>query len=163
MIIHSCLHFSLHVFNWLLPDQHKIYSSCTRRINSGGILDLLQCLSNNEYKICEGLRENDYLNSIAKDSIAPNHSSYSVSEVVCQIVPKNIGMETNYRVIVILRSVDCMVLFDKDVSKEQVAKPASSFKLKYTSSKQRKSVHLMPQQEIKLLWLHVMLRSFGQQ
>ena len=29
-------------------------------------------------------------------------------------------METNYRVIVILRSVDCVVLFNKDVSKEQV-------------------------------------------
>ena len=54
LIIDSCLHFSLHVFNWLLPDQHKIYSSCRRRINSGRILELLQCLSNNKYKICEG-------------------------------------------------------------------------------------------------------------
>ena len=57
LIRDSCLHFSLHVFNWLLPDQHKIYSSYRRRINSGGILELLQCLSNNKYKICEGLRE----------------------------------------------------------------------------------------------------------
>ena len=120
LIIDSCLHFSLHVFNWLLPDQHKIYSSYRRRINSGEILELLQCISNSEYKICEGLRENDYLNSIAKDPVAPNHSAYSVSDVVRYIVPKNIGMETNYRVMVILRSVDCMVLFDKDVSKEQV-------------------------------------------
>ena len=121
LIIDSCLHFSLHVFNWLLPDQHKIYSSCRRRINSGGILELLQCLSSNRYKICEGLRENDYLNSIAKDPAAPSHSSYSVSDVIRHIVPKNIGMETNYRVMVILRSVDCMVLFDNDVSKEQVS------------------------------------------
>ena len=120
LIIDSCLHFSLHVFNWLLPDQHKIYSSCRRRINSGGILELLQCLSNNKYKICEGLRENDYLNSIAKDPVAPSHSPYSVTDVIRHIVPKNIGMETNYRVMVILRSVDCVVLFDKDVSKEQV-------------------------------------------
>ena len=44
LIIDSCLRFSLHVFNWLLPDQHKIYSSGRRRINSGGILELLQCL-----------------------------------------------------------------------------------------------------------------------
>ena len=69
----------------------------------------------NEFKICEGLRESDYLHSIAKDPLAPSHSSYSVSDVVRHIVPKNIGMETNYRVMVILRSVDCMVLFDKDV------------------------------------------------
>ena len=55
LIIDSCLQFSLHVFNWLLPDQHKIYSGCRRRINSGGIWELLQCLSNNKYKICEGL------------------------------------------------------------------------------------------------------------
>jgi hypothetical protein len=120
LILDLCLHFSLHVFNWLLPDQHKIYSSYRRRINSGEILELLQCISNSEYKICEGLRENDYLNSIAKDPVAPSQSAYSVSDVVRHIVPKNIGMETNYRVMVILRSVDCIVLFDKDVSKEQV-------------------------------------------
>ena len=136
LIIHSCLHFSSHVFNWLLPDQHKIYSSS---INSGGILDLLQCLSNNEYKICEGLRENDYLNSIAKDSVAQNHSSYSVSHVIRQIVPKNIGMERNYRVIVILRSVDCMVLFDYDVSKEQVScKTCLKFQIKIYQQQTKK-------------------------
>jgi hypothetical protein len=27
LIIDSCLHFSLHVYNWLLPDDHKMYSS----------------------------------------------------------------------------------------------------------------------------------------
>ena len=82
LIIDSCLHFSLHVFNWLLPDQHKIYSSCRRRINSGGFLELLQCLSSNKYKICERLQENDYLNSIAKDPAAPSHSSYSVKQII---------------------------------------------------------------------------------
>ena len=62
---------------------------------------------------------NDYLNSIAKDPVAPSHSPYSVTDVIRHIVPTNIGMETNYRVMVVLRSVDCVVLFDKDVSKEQ--------------------------------------------
>ena len=53
-------------------------------------------------------------------TVDQSHSSFSVSDVVCHIVPKSIGMETNYRVLVVLRSVDCMVLFDKDVSEEQV-------------------------------------------
>ena len=78
LIIDSCLHFSLHVFNWVLPDQHTIDSSCRQRINSGGILELLQCLSNNKYKICQRLRETDYLNSIAKDPAAPSHIVHTV-------------------------------------------------------------------------------------
>ena len=120
LIIDSCLHFSLYIYNWLLPDQHNIYSSCRRRINSAEDSELLTSLQNGKYKICEGLRQNDYLNSIAKDPVDQSHSSFSVSDVVRHIVPKSIGMETNYRVLVILRSVDCMVLFDNDVSEEQV-------------------------------------------
>ena len=80
-------------------------------------------------KICEGLRENDYLNSIAKDPVAPSHSPYSVTDVIRHIVPKNIGMATNYRVMVILRAVDCVILFDVDVSKKQVIAKPVFFKL----------------------------------
>ena len=56
----------------------------------------------------------------AIDSLAPSHREYCVSGVVCHILPKNIDMETNYRVMVMLHSVNCLVLFNGDVSKEQV-------------------------------------------
>ena len=161
LIIDSCLHFSLHVYNWLLPDQHKIYTSCRRRINSGGILELLQCLSNNEYKICEGLRENDYLNS--KDPIAPSHSSYSVSDVIRHIVQKNIGMETNFRVMVILHAVDCMILFDQDVCMEQIiCETCLRLQKKIYQHQARKERTSNALQKIKLHWLHVVLRSCEQ-
>ena len=69
LIIDSCLHFSLLVYNWLLPDHHKIYSSRRRRINSAEVTELLLAIHNGEFKICEGLRQNEYLTSIAKDPI----------------------------------------------------------------------------------------------
>ena len=86
LIIDSCLHFSLHIYNELLPAQHNIYSSCRRRINSAEVSELLTSLQNSKCKICEGLRQNDYLNSIAKDPVDQSHSSFSVSDVVCHIV-----------------------------------------------------------------------------
>ena len=119
LIIDSCLHFSLHVYNWLLPDHHSIYLSRRRRINSAEIAELLLALHNGEFKICEGLRQNEYLTSIAKDPV-DSHDSFGPSDVVRHIVPANIGMDTSYRVMVILRSIECNVLFEKDVSEEQV-------------------------------------------
>ena len=120
LIIDSCLHFSLHVYNWLLPDHHKIYLSRRRRINSAEVAELLLAIHNGEFKICEGLRQNEYLTSIAKDPIDTSHDSFSPFDVVCHIIPASIGMDTNYRVMVILGSIDCNVLFDNDVSEEQV-------------------------------------------
>ena len=119
LIIDSCLHFSLHVYNWLLPDHHSIYLSRRRRINSAEIAELLLALHNGEFKICEGLRQNEYLTSIAKDPV-DSHDSFGPSDVVRHIVQANIGMDTSYRVMVILRSIECNVLFEKDVSEEQV-------------------------------------------
>ena len=47
-------------------------------------------------------------------------------------------METDYRVMVILRSVDCMILFDNDVSKEQVScKTCLKLKKNPAASKER--------------------------
>ena len=118
-IIDSCLHFSLHVYNWLLPNHHSIHLSRRRRINPAEIAELLLALHNGEFKICEGLRQNEYLTSIAKDPV-DSHDSFGPSDVVRHIVPANIGMNTSYRVMVILRSIECNVLFEKDVSEEQV-------------------------------------------
>ncbi|CAB3994687.1 Transposable element P transposase [Paramuricea clavata] len=77
LIIDSCLHFSLHVYNWLLPDDHKMYSSRRRRMNSAEIAELLLSLHNGEFKICKGLRQNEYLNSIAKD-VDTSHQSFAI-------------------------------------------------------------------------------------
>jgi hypothetical protein len=88
-------------------------------MNSAEIAELLLSLHNGEFKICKGLRQNEYLNSIAKD-VDTSHDSFGVSDVVRHIVPASIGMDTNYRVMVILRSISCNVLFDEDASEEQV-------------------------------------------
>ena len=98
LIIDSCLHFSLHVYNWLLPDHHKIYSNRRRRINSAEIAELLLAIHNGEFKICEGLRQYEYLTSIAKEPIDTSHDSFGPSDVIRHIIPASISMDTNYRV-----------------------------------------------------------------
>ena len=42
--VDQCLQFSLHIFNWLLPDDHSIYTADRRRITSAGVVELLQYL-----------------------------------------------------------------------------------------------------------------------
>ena len=96
-VIHvdSTLHFSLHVFNWLLPIQHTIYTTCGQRINSAEISELLLSLSSREFKICEGLRQDEYLSSIAKDTV---DETFSNTDVYRHTIPKHINKEKNYNV-----------------------------------------------------------------
>ena len=70
-VIHvdSSLHFSLHVFNWLLPEQHTIYMTCGQRITSAKLSQLLRSIYVGEFKICEGLCQDEYIRSIAKDPV----------------------------------------------------------------------------------------------
>ena len=118
-VIHvdSTLHFSVHVFNWLLPIQHTIYTTCGQRINSAELSELLLSLSSGEFKICEGLRQDEYVSSIAKD---PVDETFSNTDVYRHTIPKHINKEKNYNVLVVLRSAQCMILFIKDTVDDQV-------------------------------------------
>ena len=118
-VIHvdSSLHFSLHVFNWLLPEQHTIYTTCGQRINSAELSELLLSISGEEFKICEGLRQDEYISSIAKD---PVDETLSNSDVYRHVIPTCISKERNYGVLVVLRSAQCMILFIKDTVDDQV-------------------------------------------
>lgn len=163
LIIDSCLHFSLHVYNWLLPDENKIYSSRRRRINSTEIAECLLSLHTREFKICEGLRQNEYLNSVAKDPVS-SHDSFSVSDVVRHIVPANIGMNTSYRVMLILRSIQCNVLFDEVVSEEQViCKTCLTLQKNIQKQQSRKERKSSAPAKGKAPWRHVVLKSSEQQ
>ena len=139
VIVDSCLHFSLHVFNWLLPDQHEIYSSRRRRITSSELPGLLHCLKKEQYELCNGLKQNEFLNSIAEDSVDPEHHSLGSSDVVRHIVPRSINMETTYSTMVVLRSVDCIVLLMEDVRDEQLScSSCSKLEKKITQQQARK-------------------------
>ena len=118
-VIHvdSSLHFSLHVFNWLLPEQHTIYTTCGQRINSAELSELLLSISNGEFKICESLLQDEYISSIAKDAVDETLSS---SDVYRHSIPKCINKERSYGVLVVLRSAQCMILFNKDIVDDQV-------------------------------------------
>ena len=69
LIIDSCLHFCYMFTIGFSLDDHKIYSSHRRRMNPAEIAELLLSLQRGEFKICKGLRQKEYLNSIAKDVI----------------------------------------------------------------------------------------------
>jgi hypothetical protein len=45
-------------------DDHKMYSSHRRWMNPAEIVELLLSLQRGKFKICKGLRQNEYLNSI---------------------------------------------------------------------------------------------------
>jgi hypothetical protein len=45
-------------------DDHKIYPSHRRWINPAEIVELTLSLQRGKFKICKGLRQNEYINSI---------------------------------------------------------------------------------------------------
>ena len=160
MHVDSTLHFSLHVFNWLLPNQHTIYTTCGQRINSAELSELLLSLSSGEFKICEGLSQDEYVSSIAKD---PVDETFSNTDVYRHTIPKHINKEKNYiNVLVVLRSAQCMILFIKDTVDDQViCETCHKLQRKITKQQGRKSVRIKPLQKIKLHWQLVVLRSFA--
>jgi hypothetical protein len=85
------LQFSQHVFNWLLPEQHTIYPTCGQHINSAELSELLLSISSREFKICEGLRQDEYISSIVKDPV--DETLLSNSDVYRHTIPKCISKE----------------------------------------------------------------------
>ena len=106
--VDQCLQFSLHIFNWLLAEDHSIYTAHRHPITSAGVAELLQSLDNNDFLICEGLQQHtEYLTTIAKD---PDDQTNQLQpcDVVRHSIPKSIDMDKNFGVLAVFR---CIVRF----------------------------------------------------
>ena len=87
--VDQCLQFSLHIFNWLLAEDHSIYTAHRRRITSAGVDERLQSLENDDFLICEGLQQHtEYLTTIAKDPDDQTHQ-LQTSDVVRHSIPND--------------------------------------------------------------------------
>ena len=122
-IIHfdTGLRFSLHIYNWLLPDTHHLYITRRRRMDSGTVAEFLEDIIDGNYVICEGLRQDEYVQSVAKDPGDSGHGwSFSDSDVIRHSIPNRIDMDSNFRALVAFRCVDCQLLIATADDEEQV-------------------------------------------
>ena len=64
------IRFTLHIYNWLLPDIHPLYTTDRRRIYSAKVVDFLEAIRDEKYAVCEEygvcLKEHSKLSKIAK-------------------------------------------------------------------------------------------------
>ena len=118
--VDSGLQFSLHVYNWLLPDIHPLYTTHQRRMDSARVVDFLEAIRDGKYVICKGLRQDEHVQSIAKDPDDASHTSFSNSDVIRHSIPNKIEVDSNFGVLVVFRCVDCELLLDRNVDEEQV-------------------------------------------
>ena len=118
--VDSGLQFSLHVYNWLLPDIHPLYTTHRRRMDSARVVDFLEAIRDEKYVICEGLRQDEHVQSIAKDPGDASHTSFSNSDVIRHSIPNRIDMDSNFGVLVTFRCVDCQLLLGREIDEEQV-------------------------------------------
>ena len=116
----SGLQFSLHAFNWLLPDIHPLYSTHRQRMYSARVVDFLEAIRDGKYVICGGLRQDEHVQSIAKDPDEVSHTSFSNSDVIRHSIPNKIEMDSNFGVSVFFRCVDCQLLLGRNVDEEHV-------------------------------------------
>ena len=118
--VDSGLQFSLHVYNWLLPDIHPLYTTHRRQMDSARVVDFLEAIRDGKYVICEGLRQDEHVQSIAKDPDDASHTSFSNSDVIRHSIPNKVEMDSNFGVLVVFRCVDCELLLGRNVDEEQV-------------------------------------------
>lgn len=104
-----CLQFCVFVFNWLLPNNHRIYTALKRKVSFAGIRGLLQRIE--ESAICEGLPKLEHFSSLAKDSENPNPElTLLPDDVVRYSIPKVVKFDESYNALVFLRSSGCHIL-----------------------------------------------------
>ena len=137
--VNQCLKFSLHIFNWLLADDHSIYIAHRRRITSAGVVELLQSLDNDEFLICEGLQQHtEYLTTIAKDPDDQTHE-LQPSNVVRLSIPKSIDMDKNFGVLAVFRCANCQVLVRREDQGIVICDPCKQLQRKIVAQQNRKS------------------------
>ena len=68
--VDSGLQFTLHIYNWLLPDIHPLYTTHRRRMDSARVVDFLEAIRDEKYAVCEEygvcLKEHPKHSKIAK-------------------------------------------------------------------------------------------------
>ncbi|CAB4042702.1 Transposable element P transposase [Paramuricea clavata] len=135
--VDKCLQFSLHIFNWLLPDEHSIYTAHRRRITSAGVVELLQSLQDDDFLICEGLHQHaEYLTTIAKDPDDQSHPLHP-SDVVRHSIPKSVEMDTNFGGLAVFRCVTCQVLVRRQDQGDVICEPCKQLQRKIVAQQNR--------------------------
>ena len=128
--IDQCLQFSLHIFNWLLPGDHSIYTAHLRRITSAGVVELLQSLQDDDFLICEGLHQHaEYLTTIAPHP----------TDVVQHSIPKSVEMDTNFWVLAVFRCVICQVLVRRQDQGDVICEPCKQLQRKIVAQQNRRT------------------------
>ena len=104
VIVDSSLEFTFYVYNWPIPDDHKIYNDRKRSIKS----ELLSTIETS--KICEGVGEGIESRSAAIDPNA-DITAFGPRTVVCHSVPK-LPSPKQFEPTVFFRSIDCQVIME---------------------------------------------------
>ena len=137
--VDQCLQFSLHIFNWLLVEDHSIYTAHRRRITSAGVGELSQSLENYDFLICKGLQQHtEYLTTIAKDPDDQTHQ-LQPSDVVRHSIPNSIDMDKNFGVLAVFRCINCQVLVRKEDQVVVICDPCKQQQRKIVAQQNRKS------------------------
>ena len=66
------------------------------------------------------IRQDEHVQSIAKDPDDASHTSFSNSDVIRHFIPNKVEMDSNFGVLVVFRCVDCELLLGRNVDEEQV-------------------------------------------
>ena len=104
----SGLNFSVAVYNWLLSDDHTMYSELKRSLKHTSISNIMAQLEG--YDICEGLDKNELTYSKCEDP-SPTHSSSSVIRHTVPINPEHYDEDgPPFQAHIFLRSPDCELL-----------------------------------------------------
>ena len=109
VIVDSSLEFTFYVYNWPIPDDHKIYNDRKRSIRS--VEDMKELLSTIETdKICESVGEDHESRSAAIDPNA-DITAFGPRTVVRHSVPK-LPTPKQFEATVFFRSMDCQVIME---------------------------------------------------
>ena len=90
-------------------------------MDSGTVAAFLEDIRDGNYVICERLHQDEYVQSVAKDPGDWGHGwSFSDSDIIQHSIPNRIDMDSNFRVLVVFRCVDCQLLIARADDEEQV-------------------------------------------
>ena len=89
-------------------------------MDSARVADFLGAIRDEKYAVSEGLRQDEHVQSIAKDPDHASHKSLTDSDVRRHSVPNRIDMESNFGVLAVFHCVNCQLLLDREANEEQV-------------------------------------------
>ena len=133
VIVDSSLEFTIYVYNWPIPDDHKIYSNHKRSIKS--VEDFQELFSTiKTSKICEGVGEDYESRSAAIDPNA-DITSFGPRTVVRHSIPKK-PTPKQFEATVFFRSVDCLVITE---ASDELCNPCSKVSKQLTKTTKKRT------------------------